>query len=362
MRYKWLAIFILITIAFILFGNTVLADTPAADTSQTVAMKGQAAMIDGYRSSQLHLRMESSDSSAWLLEISLSPISIRSNNLENPAWNVNGTFTLGMSGRPLVTGTASGWTDASGKGEIALSGKQTYSASLNVAFNIAQDGSITGTAQGQWPVLATSASQSSAAQSQPVSHFFWYLSRTSAIVAYILLFINLCLGIGIKIRYFDKVLKRVPALDLHQFTGMLALGFIFLHVFSILGDTYFNFGLKGLLVPGASPYRPTWDSLGVVAFYALLVIVVSCIVRKYIGKITWRVIHYASLAIFFIVLIHGIGSGTDTAAPWNQWLYISTGIVVVFLYLVRLLAPRSDQGGSRFPVENTRLTSRIKGI
>jgi hypothetical protein len=356
-RYKWLAIFSLVTIALILFGNNVLADTPNENTPQTIVMEGQAAMIAGYRSSQLHLKTVSTDSSGWLLEISLSPIGLRSNDSENPVWNVNGTFTLGMPEQPLVTGTTNGWVDASGKGDIMLSGTQTYSASLAVSFNIAHNGSVAATAQGQWPVLSPQPAQTDTSQSQPANHFFWYLSRSSAIVAYILLFINLCLGVGLNIRYLDKVLKRLPALDLHQFTGILAVGFIFLHIFSILGDSYFNFGLKGLLVPGASPYRPTWDSLGVIGFYALMVTTISCFIRKFIGKTTWRVIHYTSLVIFFVVLIHGIGSGTDTATPWTEWLYLSTGTVLVFLYLVRFLGSRSDRGGSQVPVGNAKLTS-----
>jgi hypothetical protein len=354
--FKWLVIFSLVNIALILAGNNVMADSPAQNSSATVAMKGQAAMITSYRSSQLHLKIASADPTDWLLEISLGPTSLRSNDPENPAWNVNGTFTLGMSQQPIVTGTAIGWVDSAGKGDVTLAGAQTYSASLDISFNIAQNSSVTATAQGQWPVLPSQPTQTDASAAQPSNHFFWYLSRSSAIIAYILLFITLSLGIGMKIRYLDKILKRWPVLDVHQFTGLLAIAFILLHIFSILGDSYFNFSLSQLLVPGASPYRPVWDSLGVISFYALMVILISSLVRKVIRKTAWRVIHYMSFVIFFVILIHGIESGTDITASWTQWLYLSTGTILTFLYLLRFLDSRSNRS-DRLSVGNTRFSS-----
>ncbi len=166
---------------------------------------------------------------------------------------------------------------------------------------------------------------------------FWYVSRTSAILAYILFFINITLGIGLKTRYFDRLAAPWQKLDLHHFTAFLATSFIFLHIFSLLGDQYLNFTLTQLLVPMASPFRPVWTALGVLAFYILIIVMLSSIASKLIGKKAWRIMHYLAYAAFFAILFHGIRSGTETQFGWTQTLYVVTGAIVVFMFLWRFL-------------------------
>lgn len=351
---KWLVAFSLAAVVFILCGSTVLAATSAQVSTKTIAMRGQAAVVNAYPVSQLRLKTQANDSSGWLLEVILNPVSPRSDGEDNQGWNVSGTFTLGMSGQSLATGTVTGWVYASGTGYIMLSGSRDVT-SLQMSFNVANDDSVTAAVQGSWPAVPVpQTTPASSAPVQPANHFFWYLSRSAAIAAYILLFINLCLGIGLKTRYLDKILNRWRVLDLHQFTGLLAVGLVLLHVFSLLGDSYYSFSLPQLFVPGASPYRPAWVALGVIGFYALLVITFSWYIRRFIGQKMWRVIHYGSFLFVIIVFFHAIKSGTDTGTAWTQWLYISTGTFLAFLILARFLGSRSAPPAAPVPVRKTR--------
>ena len=352
---KWLAVFGLVFVALVFFATGALADTPSSPPAVAINVQGQAVIISNYRTSELRLKTTSSDSSGWLLEISADPVSLKSNSTANPVWNITGTFTLGKSQQPMAVGTATGWVDSNGTGDVVLSNTQT-STSLDLSFAIAASGSVTGKAQGQWPAFPAPVTQPTASTAQPASHFFWYLSRSSAIMAYILLFINLFLGIGLKARYLDKILSRWRAADLHQFTALLAMPLIFLHIFSILGDSYFNFGLKALFIPGASPYRPFWDGLGIIGFYVLLAVSFSCYIRKFIGQAAWKGLHFTSFIIFFVVLVHSIKSGTDITAPWTQWLYFSTGTIIAFLFLWRFLTSKSAPG-TRVSLENPTLSA-----
>ena len=318
-----------------------LADTPPAGSSATITMLGQAAMVNGTPNSQLRLKITATDSSGWLLEVALNPDSLKSNNGSNPIWNISGPFTLGKTQQPIATGTASGWVGSDGAGDILL----TYSAtpmSLDVSFSINPNGTVTSTANGQWPALPAVPLITSATAAPPVDHFFWYLSRASALLAYILLFINLFLGIGLKARYLDRFIERWRAMDIHQFSALLAMALIAVHIFSLLGDQYLKFNLAALFIPGASPYRPFWDALGILGFYSALVVTFSCYIRKYIGQKVWRGIHLASFGMFVMVLVHSIKSGTDTSAVWTQWLYLSTSLILVFLALWRFLGPRPE--------------------
>lgn len=109
-----------------------------------------------------------------------------------------------------------------------------------------------------------------------------------------------------------------------------------LHVFSLLGDSYFHYDLIQLLLPMASPYRPVWTAIGILAFYLILAAIFGFYFRKFIGYKAWHAIHYVNIGLFFIILFHGIKAGTDSSAPWSWWLYTSTGTVIVFLILSRI--------------------------
>jgi sulfoxide reductase heme-binding subunit YedZ len=320
-----------------------MADTSQSVSPATVAMQGQAIVFSNGQTSELRIKTNSADSSGWLLEVSLDPVSLRSSNTQTQVWNVSGTFILGTPQSPQTTGTAAGWVDSTGTGDVKLSGGSNI-VSLDMPFTIASDGTVASTVQGQWPMVPVVQSQPTSVPAQPTNHFFWYLSRSAAMAAYLMLFVSLALGIGLKTRYLDQLLKRWRAADLHQFTALLATALIALHIFSLLGDSYLKFNLQGLLLPGASPYRPTWDSFGVIGFYMLLILTFSCYVRRFIGLTAWRFIHYFSFAMFFIIIIHGIKSGTDITASWTQWLYLLSGTSLVFLLLGRFLGSRTNHG------------------
>jgi predicted ferric reductase len=195
-------------------------------------------------------------------------------------------------------------------------------------------------------------------QPEVMDQFYWYVSRTAAITAYILLFVNFCLGIGLKSKYLDPWLARWRAFDLHKFTAILAGALAILHVFSLLGDTYLHFSFTSLLVPLASPYLPLWTALGVVGLYGGAVIVLSSVFSKFIGQKIWRVVHYLSYGLFFAILFHGLKTGTDSSIIWLQALYILTGSAAAFLLLWRLLLYPSPVS----LVKNAPLTGREESL
>ena len=169
------------------------------------------------------------------------------------------------------------------------------------------------------------------------THIFWYLSRTSALLAYILLFINLVFGLGLKTKFLDKVSARWQSYDLHQFTALLAMGLITFHIFILMGDQYMSPGFKDMLVPMSGAYRPFWTALGIISFYVLLLITLSSLLRRFIGQKIWRAIHMLSFILFYVILIHFIRAGTDTSNLWVQIMYIFTGAAATGLFLWRFL-------------------------
>ncbi len=342
MRRRVIIALVLALFAIPLLSQSVLADTPAPMAAQTIGMAGRAAMVQTAAGQQLRLQAQSQDGSGWLLETALNPVSVQSNGRNgDQIVNVSGTFTLGKAQNPQVTGTVSGWVDANGSGDIKLNGQNNATA-LDMNFSLVFNGSITATVQGQWPAPpVVAAATQPAPPAQPANHFFWYLSRVSALAAYILLFVTIFIGVGLKARYLDRILERWRAYDLHQFTALLAVGLIFLHIFSLLGDSYFNYTVTQLLVPGASPYRAGWITWGIFGFYALLVVTISGYFRSRMKDGLWKGLHIASFVMFGAIFIHSIMAGTDTSEAWTRWLYISTGTTLACLILWRMVGLRA---------------------
>ena len=320
----------------------------AAPPPPTVTMQGQAAVITGTSSSQLRLQVSGTGNTGWLLEVSLNPLAITTDSSGNPVITVSGPFTLGIPQTPIASGTANGAvSNNSGSGDIKLTDSAS-ATSLDMTFTIAPDGSVTAQTQGVWPVVpAAQPAVTQTATSQPVNHVFWYISRTAAIGAYILLFVNVCLGLLMKSQFMERTLGRWRALDLHQFTALMAVALLGLHVFSLLGDKYSNFTLVQLLIPFASSYLVVWTALGVIGFYLVLVVTFSAYVRKHIGYKTWRALHFSAMALFVVSLLHAIMAGTDSSAMWMQWIYVITGTTVTYLCFWRFLGYRATERAGR---------------
>ena len=167
---------------------------------------------------------------------------------------------------------------------------------------------------------------------------YWYLSRSSALVAFGLLWFAMALGLVIT----NKLARVWPggptAFELHQLASLLGLDLAMFHGLILLGDRYMNFSLAQVLVPFATlGYRPLWTGLGQIAFYLCVLVGLSFYARRYIGQKTWRRLHYLSFAVFGLSLIHGLMSGTDSSTPWVQGMYLASGASLLFLTVYRVL-------------------------
>lgn len=167
---------------------------------------------------------------------------------------------------------------------------------------------------------------------------YWYLARSSAMVAYTLLWVSMMLGVTMT----NKLARVWPggpvAFDVHQHTSLLGLAFALFHALVLLGDHYMNYSLAQLLVPFASAgYKPLEVGLGQVALYLLAIVGLSFYARRLIGRKLWRAIHFLSFALFVLALLHGIGSGSDGVAPLVRGLYWGSGASLLFLSIYRVL-------------------------
>jgi len=167
---------------------------------------------------------------------------------------------------------------------------------------------------------------------------FWYLSRATAFVSLSILWLSMALGLGITNKMARLWPSAPAAFAIHEDVSLMGLAFALFHALVLLGDHYVNFTVAQIFMPFSTmDYRPTWVRIGQIGFYVWLIVALSFYIRSSIGQKTWRVIHYLSFAMYIMGLVHGLFSGTDSAANWAQWYYWISGGSLLFLFAYRIV-------------------------
>jgi len=167
---------------------------------------------------------------------------------------------------------------------------------------------------------------------------FWYLSRASGFVAYLLLWGSVVWGLLLSTGIGRTWTRPPQLLDAHQFLSTLSVGFAGFHGLVLMGDRYIRFPLRAVVVPFAASYEPLLVACGQIAIWLSVLLIASFHVRRRIGGRAWRRLHYASFAAFWLAFVHGIALGTETATLCASSLYLATAGLVIFLSLHRILS------------------------
>jgi hypothetical protein len=171
----------------------------------------------------------------------------------------------------------------------------------------------------------------------------WYVSRSTALVAYLLLTGSVVWGLILSTKIVKEVTPPPLAMSIHNFISWLALTFAGLHAYLLLFDRYYTYRLRDLAIPFIGPYKPLAVGLGVGAFWVFLAASASFSVKKQIGQGLWRAIHIMTFPAFGLLTLHGMLAGTDSSNPGMLLVYAICGGLVVLLTLFRVfsLEPRT---------------------
>ncbi len=165
----------------------------------------------------------------------------------------------------------------------------------------------------------------------------WIVLRAAGIGSYVMLFLSVVWGLISTTAPFGKRISRASAALVHQFMSTCGLFLLGIHLGGLLIDTFMPFGPLDLVIPMRGTYRPVAVTVGIVAMYTLVVVVVTSWLRKPIGTTWWRRTHLLAVPTFTLALLHGVFAGTDTTRPAMWWTYVATGLIVVFLVVLRAL-------------------------
>jgi hypothetical protein len=187
-----------------------------------------------------------------------------------------------------------------------------------------------------------------------VNHTWWYLARSSGLVAWALLAMAVMWGLFMATRLFGRTPSPKWFTDLHRFLGGAAVVFTGIHVGTLVADSYVDFGLRDVLVPMASSWRPAPVAWGVISLWLLAAIEISSLLMRRLPRRLWRVVHMSSFVLFFTATFHALTAGTDARAPIFVMLCNATIAVVLLVTLVRLAAAHSPAARSTRAAPSTR--------
>jgi predicted ferric reductase len=182
----------------------------------------------------------------------------------------------------------------------------------------------------------------------------WYVTRVSALLAYLALAGSVVYGLLLSTRILDRIAHRAVSFTLHQDLSSIALALALVHAAVLMLDRSVPYSPLEVIVPFSGPYRPIWVGIGQVTLGLTIVVLLSFYVRKRIGQPTWRRLHYLSFVAFFGATLHGLMAGSDTSADWVFLGYLGMTVVVVFLFVYRVVLalvarPRPEAGGASTP-------------
>jgi sulfoxide reductase heme-binding subunit YedZ len=187
----------------------------------------------------------------------------------------------------------------------------------------------------------------------------WIVLRAAGVAAYVLLFGSVAWGLVSTTTLFGRRVAKATAVSIHQFLSTVAVVMLGVHLGGLFLDRFQPFGALDILVPLRSTYRSIAVAFGIVAMYCMLAVLVSSWLRKRVGTTWWRRLHLLTVPAFLLAMLHGITAGSDASRPWMWWLYVVTGVVTVFLVLVRGLTAQARP--ARAARETTTGARRVSG-
>lgn len=167
------------------------------------------------------------------------------------------------------------------------------------------------------------------------------LSSDVGLVALWLLTLNLLLGLLLSVRYNPWKQwphRRFNYFAIHNWTGYIALAVAVLHPLLLLFSTKAGFGFLDLVYPLRSPKQPVVNTLGAVALYALLLVVVTSYLRRRMDRGLWKAVHYLGYLSAAAFYVHGLLTDPKLQNNPVDWLDAEKVSVEVCLLLVAVAA------------------------
>lgn len=170
----------------------------------------------------------------------------------------------------------------------------------------------------------------------------WYLSRATGVVSIVLLTIVVSLGVITAGRRRPAGESATIVMGLHRWLSLGMLVFLGIHVVTAILDGYVSISWLAVLVPFTAEYETLLVGLGTIALDLLVVVMVTSYLRHRIPERRWRLVHWASYAMWLVALCHGFLLGSADQ-PGLRAVTLACATVGCAMVCWRVVATHSDK-------------------
>lgn len=173
---------------------------------------------------------------------------------------------------------------------------------------------------------------------------FWYLVRVTGIISLFTIAVAIITGLLIPSRLLG-IKPTIPWLtDLHRLMSSISMALILVHMISLWADNFTSFSIADLLIPFKSDFAglKIYLTFGVIAFWFLLIVEMSSLLKKYMSKTIWHVLHLLSFPALLLSVLHGIYIGSDADNPIVLTLMAALISALVLGCFGRLIRTKSE--------------------
>jgi sulfoxide reductase heme-binding subunit YedZ len=183
----------------------------------------------------------------------------------------------------------------------------------------------------------------------PLDHGWWLASRSSGIVAMVLVTVAVLLGLTLGGRLTRRPGMARVVKAVHEQTALAGLIAIAVHGVTLLGDPWLHPGPAGIAIPFTMGYRPAFTGLGVVAGELAAILGLTYYARNRLSPRRWRIAHRLTPLVYVLALVHTLGAGTDAGSAWLRVPLLASAIPVGVLFAARLASARRRRAPVRAP-------------
>jgi predicted ferric reductase len=137
------------------------------------------------------------------------------------------------------------------------------------------------------------------------------ISSTVGLAAMVLFTLNILMGLLVSVNYntikqWPHRKLRVPLYRIHNWNAYLALSVALLHPAILLCSRTAGFRLLDVLWPFHSPGQRAYNLIGALTLYGFTTVVVTSLLRRRLGHVAWKRLHYTAYFAAASMFLHGV--------------------------------------------------------
>ena len=168
----------------------------------------------------------------------------------------------------------------------------------------------------------------------------WFATRGAGTMTLVVLTATVVLGIATSLRWEGRRTPRFVTATVHRNLSLFAIVLLAVHITTSVLDPFAGISSLDAVIPFAGAYRTFWLGLGVLAAEVLAAVALTSLARGRIGPRAWRAVHWGAYASWPLAVVHGLGTGTDSQAPWLIGLTAACVTAVLLALIERLIHGR----------------------